>query len=301
MKNLFGPCVLAYVLLTFSQTAIGDGKPTALPAKATANDGILLTVMQQELKRAQDALGKLDPAPYFTSYSVYDQDSTVVFGSQGSIMNSTHARRRSANVIVRVGNATLDNSHGDSRNSAISSNLLPLENDPNAIARELWQLTYGEYRRAAQAYLNAKTRTQVQAQEEDTSADFSQEISQTHSEHAEPFSPADQAANEKMVKRYSGLLRNYPYIYNAVTFFTTDNTRFYLVSTEGSHIATSHTMVRLAIQAETRAEDGMELMRFETFQASNLSGLPSDAEITARIETMAKDLKNLRTAPLAEP
>jgi len=136
--------------------------------------------MQKELKRAQDALSKLDPAPYFVSYSVYDQDNATTFGSQGSLMNSTRLRRRSVNVIVRVGNATLDNSHGDSRASAINPGLLPLEDDPDAIAHTLWQLTYSEYRKASQAFLNAKTSTQVHAQEEDTSADFSQESAQTH-------------------------------------------------------------------------------------------------------------------------
>ncbi len=288
---------MACLFIAFSPLALGDHKP----GSSTHSDDILLTVMQKELQRAQDALGKLDPAPYFTCYSVYDQDSTVVFGSQGSLMNSTHARRRSANVVVRVGNANLDNSHGDSRSSAISSTLLPLDDDADAIAHGLWQLTYGEYRKAAQAYLKAKTSTEVHAQEEDTSADFSREAAQTHSDNIAPFSPADQATYEKMVKRYSALLRNYPYIYNSLTFLTVENTHFYLMSSEGSRIATSNTIVRMAIQAETRADDGMDLMRFETFQASNLGGFPSDAEITARVEKMATDLKNLRAAPRAEP
>ena len=36
---------------------------------------VLLSSMQEELQRAQFSLGKLDPAPYFLSYSVYDQSS----------------------------------------------------------------------------------------------------------------------------------------------------------------------------------------------------------------------------------
>ena len=299
MKVWSGRCLLACLLICCCSFAIGERKPA--PAQTPHGDDEVLTIMQQEMKRAQDALGKLDPAPYFTSYSVYDQDSTVIFGSQGSLMNSTRAHRRYANVIVRVGNSTLDNSHGDSRASAIDSGSLPLEDDADAIAHGLWQLTYAEYRKAAQAYLNAKTSTQVHAQEEDTSADFSQETAQTHSDGAPPFPPVDQANYEKMVKRYSAVLRNYPYVYNSLAFLTVQNTRFYLVSTEGSRITTSNTIVRLAIQAETRADDGMDLMRVESFQASAQSGLPSDAEIMARVEKMATDLNSLRAAPLAEP
>jgi predicted Zn-dependent protease len=301
MKDWFGCCLLACLLISSSQLAIGDRKPAVPPVKTPHSDDLLLNIMQQELKRSQDALGKLDPAPYFTSYSVYDQDNTVVFGSQGSLMNSTHAHRRSASVTVRVGNTTLDNSHGDSRGSAINSGSLPLDNDADAIAHCLWQLTYAEYRKASQAYLNAKTSTQVHAQEEDTSADFSQESSQTHPNNPAPFAPIDQAAYEKMVKRYSAVLRHYPYIYNSLAFLTVQNTRFYLVSTEGNKITTSNTIVRLSVQAQTRAEDGMDLNRFESFQASDQKGFPSDAEIMARLEKMAADLKSLRAAPLAEP
>jgi TldD protein len=293
-------CLFSLLLFSFSHSAIGDRKPAAKLSKLSTGD-FLLTTMQQELKRAQDALGKQDPAPYFTSYAVYDQDNTVIFGSQGSLMNSTHVRRRSANVIVRVGNATLDNSHGDSRGSAMNSGSLPLEDDAEAVGHGLWQLTYAEYRKASQAYLNAKTSTQVHAQEEDTSADFSQEPSQTHSDSAPPFPPIDQANYEKMVKKYSAVLRNYPYIYNSLAYLTVQNTRFYLVSTEGSRITTSNTIVRLSIQADTRADDGMDLMRVESFQASDPSKLPTDAEIMGRVEKMAVDLKDLRAAPLAEP
>ena len=60
-------------------------------------------------------------------------------------------------------------------------------------------------------------------------------------------------------------------------------------------------MVRLVIQAETRADDGMSLMRVETFQAETLAQLPPPSEIAVHTEKMATDLKALRDAPLAEP
>jgi predicted Zn-dependent protease len=45
----------------------------------------------------------------------------------------------------------------------------------------------------------------------------------------------------------------------------------------------------------------MELIRVETFQAESIDHLPAEAEVTARVEKMATDLKALRDAPLAEP
>jgi predicted Zn-dependent protease len=45
----------------------------------------------------------------------------------------------------------------------------------------------------------------------------------------------------------------------------------------------------------------MDLIRVETFQVGNTDHLPAEAEITARVEKMASDLKALRDAPVAEP
>jgi predicted Zn-dependent protease len=45
----------------------------------------------------------------------------------------------------------------------------------------------------------------------------------------------------------------------------------------------------------------MDLLRVETFQSPSASGLPSEAELMAKTEKMAADLKALRNAPVAEP
>jgi len=55
------------------------------------------------------------------------------------------------------------------------------------------------------------------------------------------------------------------------------------------------------MEAQTRADDGMELLRVETFQAPSASGLPSEGDLTAKIAKMADDLKALKNAPVAEP
>jgi len=296
MKKLFRNSALVCVFAIFLKPALNRAS-----AAETGNNDALTSAMQRELQRAQSELGKLDPAPYFISYSAYDQTSATVVGSQGSLINSIHARKRSADVIVRIGTPALDNTHDENRSSALSSGSLPLDDDSDAIAHVLWQLTYGEYRKASQAYLNVKTKTQVQAQEEDTSPDFSRETPQSHADYKDLSPAPDQQVFEKLARRYSSYLRKYPYIYSSNVVVTAQRTQFHFVSTEGSHVVTTSALVRLAIEAETRADDGMELMRVETFQAESPSHLPGEAEITARMEKMASDLKALRAAPVAEP
>ncbi len=262
---------------------------------------VLLTTMQRELQRATAKLGQLDPAPYFASYSMYDQDGAVVVGGLGGLMNSTQFRRRAGVVTMRVGSAALDNTHQENRYSGISSGPVPLQDDPEAAARVLWQLTYEEYRQAAQSYLNVKTAAAVRTQEEDTSPDFAEAKPQTHLDYTMPAFHLDQKDWEDRVRRYSGYFRKYPEIYSSAVMVLGQKTQMRFVSSEGAQLATPGTIIRLMIEAETRADDGMELLRVETFQAATPDGLPSEGEIAAKIAKMASDLKALRTAPMAEP
>ena len=276
-----------------------------ISAQAATNPGdkadVLLSTMQEELQRAQVGLGKLDPAPYFMSYSVYDQSMAVAIGSEGSLINSTHTRRRTVDVTMRIGTAAFDNSHEQNRASARSSGVLPLADDRNAISRELWRVTYEEYRKASKAFMNVKTNTQVQAKEEDTSPDFSGEKPIVHTDSKEVAPTPDQRALEKFARDYSAHFRKYPYIYTSLVAINAQNMRVHFLSTEGSHIVSPSAYIRVIIEASTRAQDGMELMRVETLQAENLDHLPPASEISVRVEKMAADLKALRDAPVAEP
>ncbi|PYV19795.1 MAG: peptidase U62, partial [Acidobacteria bacterium] len=257
--------------------------------------------MQQELTRAQSELGKHDPSPYFMSYGVRDQTTAVVVGSQGSLMASNRPTIRLASVTVRVGGPALDNTNGDNRPSAINSGWIALNGDNGAIARELWELTFNEYRRASESYLNVKTTTQVNAKEGDTSADFSLEAPQVHTDYSEPPRIPDQPALEAMVRRYSSWFSRYPLVYRSGVVLMVEESRRTLVSTEGTRIVVPDSAVRLLIQAQTQADDGMDLMRVESFQAGTVEGLPAESAIAARVEKMAADLKALRAAPVAEP
>ena len=295
------PAVLGVVLSLLFTASVRTELRAGAPQAGNPKNDVLLSTMQAELTRASDSLGKMDPAPYFISYSVHDEDSSVAIGLQGSLANSTHARVRRADVVVRVGSAQLDNSHGENRRSAISSATLPLEDDPDAMSRVFWRVTYGEYRKASQAYLNVKTKSQVNAKEEDTSADFSKEAPQTHLASKTTPVSADQKEMEELARKLSGQFRKYPLVYSSMVLVSRQNSIWHFASTEGTKLVTDGAVVRLVIQAETRADDGMDLMRVETFQAENLSGLPKETELIAKVEKMAADLEKLRTAPVAEP
>ena len=296
-RSLFTIAVRCFVPAAL--TALGTFA-WAMPA-LDKDPGILLGTMQGELIRAKTSLAKSDPSPYFLSYEVYDEHSMAVTGSYGTIMTSSTANRRWADVTMRVGSPSLDNTHNENRESGMSSGVLPLADDRDAISRSLWELTNREYRRASPAYAKVMTNTAVQAAEEDLSPDFSRETPQTQVD--QPAAPVsfNQKDWEEKIRRYSAAFRKYPDVYSSSVSLQIQQNTSYFVSSEGSKVETPGLMARLVVEADTRAADGMDLIRVETFESTKPDGLPSEKELAAKEEKMASDLKALREAPLAEP
>ncbi|HEY6466832.1 MAG TPA: metallopeptidase TldD-related protein [Candidatus Acidoferrales bacterium] len=262
---------------------------------------VLLNTMQNELKRAGAALGKSEPPAYYLSYSVADVVSATLAASNGAIYGNTRIEERPADVIMRVGSEALDNTHGQYRASGVSSGVLPLTDNPDATARILWQLTSNEYERASSSFLQVKTNQQVQAAEEDKSPDFSNETPQHHPGDAtKPSLTFDQNAWAARLKRLSADFLKYPDVYTSYVTLSIQSKKQYFANTEGTAVVEPSSLARLVIEAETRADDGMDLFRVETFQEDTADKLPSDAELQAKIEKMATDVKALRNAPTAD-
>jgi TldD protein len=268
---------------------------------SASSEPVLLRTMQQELDRAMSSLNKAEPAPYFISYSANDEFNSVIIAANGAIVANINRHERVGSITVRVGGRDLDNTHGENRFNAVANASLPLDDRPDAIARVLWLNTDRMYKKASQAYLEVKTNTKVHAEEDDASADFSTEKAQVAIGTPAVPPKFDQKEWENKVRRYSAIFSRYPEVESAQVILAVDSPTRYFVSSEGSRIITSRPLIRLLALASTRAEDGMELARSETFDGATFDKLPSDEVITAKIEKIAQDLKKLKTAPVVEP
>ena len=291
------------IVLLFSLIPVGalsSSSSSSPSSSATVADPVLAT-MERELKRATTSLAKTDPSPYFLSYAVSDIDATVIVASNGSVVFSTSVVRRQGDVMTHVGSLALDNTHNQSRESGIVSGSLPLDNDTDAMARVLWQLTDRGYEQASAAFAKVKTSNVVQADEEDKSPDFSSQAPLTHTDATQFRTFTGQKAWEERTRKISATFLKYPDVYSSIVYFTATADRSYLATSEGSALLRPSAMVRLVIQAAARADDGTELMRVESFQAATAEQLPSDAELEAKVAKMSGDLKDLRAAPSADP
>ena len=97
-----------------------------------------------------------------------------------------------------------------------------------------------------------------------------------------PAVPFDRPTWEGEVKRLSGIFRKYPEVYFGSVSLQVQNLNARMVNSEGSAVVTPSTSTRLVMEAQTRAADGMELLRVETFQAPNAKGLPPETELAAK-------------------
>ena len=293
------------------ETATGHPVSSGASVKDAAPDSsFLLDTMTGELQRAFTSLGKPGPnrkdadkqlPPYFLSYSVADATSVSIRAQYGALADSSSNHVRVADVQMRIGDPKLDNTHGNHRASAVNSMQLPLGDDHAALARTLWLATNAGYGSALDNFLRVKTEAQVRAREEDTSPDFSQEAPQVSISKPAPPVAVDSAAWEQRVKALSAVFREYPDVYQNLAMLTVQNETDYYASSEGSRVIAPHMQARVVVFAMTRADDGMDLFRAQTFEAETANGLPSQESMEAAVRELGKSLEALRKAPVTEP
>ncbi|MGB6130981.1 MAG: metallopeptidase TldD-related protein [Acidobacteriaceae bacterium] len=291
-------CLPATVLFGFSSAYPQNSSP-------------LLDAMSSELHRAMTDLAAPAPAgatgaaprqaPYYISYAAHDRYESVVMAQQGALIGANTEHSRNADIVVRVGDHQLDNTHDEHRASAVHTVALPLNDDRVAIERSLWWATNSDYQRALETYLRVKTEEQVRATEEDNSPDFSQESPVTAI--GSPALPPqyDIAAWKERMRGLSAVFAKYPHIYgNFVMLFVTDETS-YFVTSEGTRVVKPYRLARVVAVAMTRADDGMDLYRMAGFEAETPAGLPGQAAMLGSMNQLAASLEKLRTAPVTEP
>lgn len=270
---------------------------------ASAQPSVLLDAMNQELIRNfQVFKEKADPAPYFMSYEVTDLEVAGVSGSLGVIHSNSEGRSRILDVSVRVGTPQLDNYHqvGGDRGRVTSGSVITYEDNANSIRRRLWLETDRAYRAAAERLIKIRTTQQVKVAAEDNSADFSKAGPAVFRQPVAPLK-FDKAEWAERVRRLSARFKRYPAVLTShVTVLAQTDTR-YFVNTEGSRIEHGRGFARVVVTAQAKATDGSDLGTGQTWEAVSPSGLPSDGELQAGIDRIAKDLTALLQAPTVEP
>ena len=285
------------------ETMPGDVS-AALAAQTTAveNDSDqTLHAMHDEMERARTRLVLPDAQkPFFIQYRLLDLDVRSVTASFGSLISSSVSRTRFMSVDVRVGDYHLDSSNFLSEDGFQgflgSTGEVGIDRDYNSLRQDLWLATDQAYKAAVtqmslkQAFLRSLTKPP----EID---DFSQSSPIIKIEpHAEPDWTSRNWDDE--ARAASVALKDYPQLYGTrVTYYIVYATT-YLMTSEGTTMRTSSSLVSIETALDTEADDGLGLHNFYSVYAAKPGDLPDAATVSKALTQAATDLLIFRASPL---
>ena len=264
----------------------------------------VLDAMKEELQRSVELLSQQPTPIYYLSYEITEDRNFALSASFGNVTRSSEGERRIVDIDLRVGSPELDNSHpirGDffANRPSLSRVEVPTDN-PDALRNILWYETDKKYKRAVEQLTKVKANVRVKVKEEDQAGDFSPEAPEKWLEDPLALN-FDRASWNQKLRRYTAPFSRFGHIYQADAILTAVAETRWFVNSEGAELRTSQTYYRLMITAFTKAEDGMELPRYESFFSFTPDGLPEDGVVLRKVEKMISDLEALRAAPVVDP
>ncbi len=277
------------------------------PFPGRAEQDVVLEAMQAELERSiQGFRERAETPPYFLGYQITEIRAGAIRASNGALVSSTETRRRFLNVIVRVGDYELDNTHGVRgepgalalfrRRGFVS---VSLDDQADALRAALWRETDRQYRIAVEDLEKVRTSRKIKVEEEGSASDFSREEPGVWSGPRAPYR-FDKTRWEGRVRDYSRLFRRYPEILISGVHLSIQAVTKYIVNSEGTRLRFGETRLRLALSASGRAEDGMNLFRYDSFDTVDWRDMPKKKTVRARIAELAEEVGRLRSAPVGD-
>jgi hypothetical protein len=293
-------------LVALSGTALVLAAPVLpLRAQQAGQPSAILTAMQDEMARSMSELRMKDaPPPYYIAYELQDRTLTDVAGRLGAVVASPPHRMRVLRVEVRVGSYDFDSSRFAMQgfgpgNAPLTgeTTLAPLDDDYDALRREIWITTDDAYKHAVNVFARKKAAFQNRSTT-DPIPDFSKE---TAVETELPLVPPP-AANElaARVQQPSAIFGSSTDIdLSEVNISEAHGSRYYLNS-EGFKAVTPIQLAALTMYAETQAGDGMPVRETYSAVERTIQELPSAAELVQRARELAARVNAARRAAIGE-
>ncbi|MDR0205895.1 MAG: hypothetical protein LBI45_01345 [Bacteroidales bacterium] len=296
MKKLIIPIIFCLTFCVYGQNNVQNDQ--------------FLQAIQKELDRNFANLKEQNPPVYLLSYRIEETENYSISASSGVINRSQKSQTRELTVQVRLGSQSMDNTReirGDRGDMDFSigfqfSIQLSLDDDSKSIAQTLWRETERAHKEAVKNFTKVKTSTSLAVEAEDKSEDYSDIITEQYYES--PLSFADFDFNipqwEQKLRNYTQLFAKEKEILYGSAWFSFTVKRKYFVSSEGSSIVQNATSAKLTIDAETQAEDGMQLPLYKSFFAFTPDALPDDEAIMTEVNRIKTTLLAMKNAPVVD-
>jgi len=283
------------------RAASNDSKAAPDAAMVTAHaaargDGLLEALLTElDRSKAQLKMDQVQP-PYFIEYRVNEVEDFGAEAAFGALRENQHLHYRVLRVVVRIGDYKQDSFYVRGQGEAT---ILPLDNDPIALRRQIWLATDDAYKAAGQALAEkqaALKQFSVDANPVDDFAKAPQLIA------VEPTVSLriDNAAWEKTLEDVSGLYKQYPEVQSVTASARFSAVNEYLVNSEGTVTRSGKTTYFVQLSGSTQAADGMRLSRTPAYMVARLEELPVRDALMADTKKMLDTIVALRQAPIVE-
>jgi predicted Zn-dependent protease len=284
------------------------GAALVVAAPATQEqDSPLVAAMKDELARSMKELRiKDEPPPYYIEYHV---DETVTMRTAARLgateVDDRDSRLRTVSVEVRVGDYQFDSSRfvvsqgrGGYTPQGEGSAVTTLDDNYDAIRRQLWLATDTAYKNAVNTFARKKAAFQNRATT-DPLDDFSKAapVTTVRPRPPRPASPIDWA---QRARELSAALRSSPQLQSSAVSVAEQYGTHYFLNSEGFLVVMPIEDATFVVSADTQADDGMTLRASYRLSESRLEHMPPlDALMTA-VRGVGDRLTAERTAPLGE-
>jgi predicted Zn-dependent protease len=271
-----------------------------------AQDGPLVSAMQDELKRSMGELRmKGEPAPYFIQYRIDDLASMRAVARLGGIVDDLADRSRTLEVQVRVGDYMFDSSRfvTQDRGAGVvpSQSDLPASLDDNydALRRQIWLTTDAAYKRAVSVFAKKKATFQNRAEAADVLPDFSRETPVATLEPGRPVTPSGSVWVDR-VKQLSAVFASSSGLDGSEVWLGETHGTSHYLNSEGTRTVMPIGSVYLRVSAEAQAADGSTVRDLFTVVESRLEDLPPMTDLMSRTAALARRTEARRSAPVGE-
>ena len=271
-------------------------------ADEVAKDSVLMQALRDELARSMEAL-RLEDAekPYFLAYRVFENANSRATASLGGLLDVNNGANRQLVVELRVGDYDFDNTNFMSlRNAAAmmpAVAALSLDDDYDALRRQVWLTTDTAYKRALDQLAGKRAALQNKTRVEEI-ADFTRE---------EPYqfdgltaARLDSSPAPDLAVAVSAAMQGMPHISRSEVRVVTSFDRTWFVNSEGSAFVRETPFIGLYALAASLADDGAELQDGVHVWARDWEEMPDASALTTEVEAMANRLRQRRQAPASD-
>src|SRR6266850_1137363 len=290
-----------FTLKPVTVRATDDSKPASdgamAAARAAANGDGLLEALLIELDRSKAEL-KMEQvqSPYHIEYRVNEVDDFGAEAAFGAVRENQHVHVRVLRVVVRVGDYKEDSYFGRGQGE---TSILPLDNDPIALRRQIWLATDSAYKAAGQALAEKQAALKQFSVDPNPVDDFAKAPPVIAVEPTVTLK-MDEAAWRKALEDVTSLYKQYPDVQSVTASARFSAINEYLVNSEGTVTRCGKTTYSVQLNGSAQAADGMRLSRSPAFMVARAEELPTHDALMGEAKKMLETVVALRQAPIVE-